>query len=412
MSSIYKDLARRTGDTVMIGVVGPTRTGKSTFVKRIMETIVIPNIEDPLCAERARDEMPQCGSGRMITTAEPKFVPEEAVEICPDGVSRFHVRMIDSVGYVVPGALGAEEDGEPRMVTTPWLDTEIPMAEAAEIGTKKVMENHSTIGIIVTTDGSITDLEREQYETAEEQSVRDMKETGKPFLVLLNSANPDGEETKELRERLAAKYDVPVISANCQTMQEQDILDLLKSLLMEFPVTEIKMYLPSWLNALENEYPLKEKLYEAMLEMVTKCGKISELQKALNGFAQEITDAETQIEEVDLGQGSVTSRAVFPKQMFFDVLSEKCGMKIRDDGELMKQLAVLSSAKQSYEKVEAALEQVRQTGYGIVQPTEDEMQLSAPELIRHGNHYSLRLRASAPSIHMICSKKKRSKVLK
>ena len=256
MSNLYADIARRTGGDIYIGVVGPVRTGKSTLIKRIMEELVIPNIEDLYQRERARDELPQSGSGRTIMTAEPKFVPEEAVEITPDGTARLSVRLIDSVGYLVDGAIGATENGQPRMVTTPWADTELPMEEAAELGTRKVMEEHSTVGLVVTTDGSITDMPRADYREAEARAIRDMQATGKPFLVVVNSAAPNGGQAQALRCELEETYGVHAVTADCQSLHEAELGELLRALLYTFPMREVRVFLPAWVRALELEHPL------------------------------------------------------------------------------------------------------------------------------------------------------------
>ena len=261
MESIYAEIAARTGGNIYIGVVGPVRTGKSTLVKRIMEALVIPRLQDPFRAERARDELPQCGSGKTIMTSEPKFVPEEAVEISPDDVTRLRIRMIDSVGYMIPGAMGAEEEGKPRMVTTPWYDEEIPMTQAAELGTKKVMEGHATLGLVVTTDGTVTDIPREDYIEAEHRAIRDMKATGKPFLVVVNSREPRGEGAMTLKKQLMDQENCAVVTADCQSLDAQGIGELLGALLYTFPMTQLRVYLPRWMDALEPEHPVKAALY-------------------------------------------------------------------------------------------------------------------------------------------------------
>ena len=275
MENIYEEICRRTDGNIYLAVVGPVRTGKSTFVKRFMEELVIPSIDNVYHRERARDELPQSGSGRTITTSEPKFIPENGVEICPDGETRLRVRLIDSVGYMVAGAIGAEEDGAPRMVTTPWFDHEIPLTEAAETGTKKVMEDHCTVGVIVTTDGSITDIPREDYAEAESRSVEDMRATGKPFLMLMNSTHPDAPETKALAGELSESYGVQVCPVNCMTMEQSDILELMRTLLYEFPVQELDFYLPGWVMALPEDHPVKTGLYQALKGMAEDAEKLS-----------------------------------------------------------------------------------------------------------------------------------------
>ena len=399
--SIYENLGQRTDNAVFIGVTGPTRTGKSTFVKRFMEELVIPNISDPYRAERARDELPQCGSGRTIMTSEPKFVPEEAVEISPDGLAKLSVRLIDSVGYVVPGAVGAEEDGEPRMVTTPWFDHEIPMTQAAEIGTKKVMEDHSTVGIVVTTDGTVTDLDREDYEDAERRAIRDMKATGKPFVVLVNTTAPTENTAQELCQKLRKEHGVTVIAADCLTMEEGQIRGILSGMLYEFPLTELRFYMPGWVTALETTHPVKEALYEAMRLSAGNIARISEAEPAMKELLKTDALAGCQIREIDLGTGVVTCVLDFPEELFYRIMTEKTGFPVGNDGELMTLLTSLSQVKKAYDKVASALEQVNATGYGIVMPSPDEVQLEIPQIVKKGGNYAIKLKASAPSIHMI-----------
>ena len=346
--TIYQDMAARTGSSIYIGVVGPVRTGKSTFIKRFMETQVIPNIENNYRRDRAKDELPQSGSGRTIMTAEPKFVPEEAVELhLKDGAS-FSVRLIDCVGYMVPGAVGQFEDMEPRMVMTPWYDHEIPMPEAAELGTRKVITEHSTVGVVVTTDGSITDIPREDYLEAEERVIRELQEIGKPFVVLLNSAQPDSATAQAICKEIQEKYDVKCIPVNCRQLEEEEITAIIKGLLYEFPLQELDLFLPSWVDALPGEHPIKNDLY-----------------------------------------------------LFYDTISERSGLSIHDDGDLMDLLTELSAVKTEYDKVSAALKNAYEKGYGIVMPSVEELNLEDPEIVRQGGRYGVRMKASAPSIHMI-----------
>lgn len=399
--SIYEQIGLRTDGNVYVCVVGPVRTGKSTFIKRFMEELVIPNIENVYRRERARDELPQSGSGRTIMTAEPKFVPEEAVEISPDGTAKLSVRLIDSVGYMVRGAIGADEDGQPRMVTTPWYDHEIPMTDAAELGTKKVMEDHGTIGIVMTTDGSITDIPREDYVDAEDRAIRDMQATGKPFLVLVNSQEPGGAEAQALCQHLKETYDVSCIAVNCLTLQEAEITEILKKLLYEFPVAELRFFLPSWLEALENEHPLKQALYEAMRKNAARIAKVSEAEPAIRSISQLESVEDYRITSIDLGSGVVNCVLEFPTQLFYQILSDKSGFNVANDGDLLTLLEQLAETKRQYDKVAGALEEVRATGYGIVMPGADEIHLEVPEIVRKGGSYGVKLKASAPSIHMM-----------
>lgn len=399
--SLYENLGMRTDNAVLIGVTGPTRTGKSTFVKRFMEQLVIPHIDDPYRAERAKDELPQCGSGRTIMTAEPKFVPEEAVEISPDGIAKLSVRLIDSVGYVVNGAVGVEEDGQPRMVTTPWFDYEIPMTQAAEIGTKKVMDDHCTVGIVVTTDGTITDLSREEYLDAEDKAICDMKATGKPFVVLVNTREPNKETVQSICQSLQDKHGVSVLAADCLTMDEAQIRGILSAVLYEFPVTELHFYMPDWVTALEAEHGVKQSLFEAMRRSAEKIGRVCEAEPIMRELMSSDDLCGCHIREVDLGSGTVSCVLDFPEELFYEILTEKSGFPVENDGELMSLLTSLSQVKQAYDKVESALEQTKVTGYGIVMPAPDEVHLELPEIVKKGGNYAIKLKASAPSIHMI-----------
>lgn len=399
MENIYEDIALRTGGNIYIGVVGPVRTGKSTLIKRIMEQLVIPNIDDPYRRERARDELPQSGSGKMIMTSEPKFVPEEAVEISPDGTSKLRVRMIDSVGYMIPGATGAEEDGIPRMVTTPWFDHEIPMTEAAELGTRKVMEEHCSIGLVVTTDGSITDIPRCDYEDAERRAIEDMRSTGKPFMVIINSRDPDS--AAQLKSQLQQQYQVGIVVADCQVLEEQGILRLLKQLLYSFPMQELRVYLPRWMDALEFGHPVKEALFQSLLAQSEQIDTLAKVEEALEPLRQLPHVKELYLKEIDLGHGTVHLRLDCPDALFYEILSAKAGISIENDVQLLSLLTELVNAKREYEKIADALSAVKATGYGIVMPTADEMKLETPEILRKGSAYGVKLKAGAPSIHMI-----------
>lgn len=399
--SIYEQIGLRTDGNVYVCVVGPVRTGKSTFIKRFMEELVIPHIDNVYKRERAKDELPQSGSGKTIMTSEPKFVPEEAVEISPDGKAKLSVRLIDSVGYMVKGAVGATEDGQPRLVTTPWYDHEIPLTEAAELGTKKVMEDHSTIGIVMTTDGSITDIPRADYVEAEDRAIQDMKATGKPFLVLVNSKDPNAEAALRLCEQIRQKYGVSCMAVNCLEMSEDEIAGVLSGLLYEFPVTEMRFYLPSWLETLELEHPIKQALYEAMRRSAGQISKLCEAEPAVRNISQLESVENYKIKEVDLGTGVVSCVLTFPEALFYQVLGEKSGFSIQNDGELLTLLEQLATTKKQYDKVANALDEVRATGYGIVMPTTEEMHMEVPEIVRKGGSFGVRLKASAPSIHMM-----------
>ena len=401
MNSIYEEIGKRTDGNIYLAVVGPVRTGKSTFAKRFMEQLVIPSIENVYHRERARDELPQSGSGKTITTSEPKFIPEQAVEISPDGEARLRVRLIDSVGYMVSGAVGAEEDGQPRMVTTPWYDHEIPMTQAAELGTRKVMEDHCTIGVVVTTDGSITDIPRDDYLEPEARSVGDMKQTGKPFLVLLNSRYPDAPETKLLAQQLEQQYGVSVLPVNCLTMEKEDILEILQQLLYAFPVEQLNFYLPGWVGALPEDHPIKQALYPQLLSMAQRTEHLRDARAVFAELPENVSFSGMDITGLSPGTGIVEIRLTFPEAMFYQVLSQETGVEIRDDAELMEHLRQLGEIKREYDRVSGALEQVRATGYGIVMPTTEEMHLEVPEILRKNGSYGVKLKASAPSIHML-----------
>ena len=401
MDSIYQDIAKRTGGNVYIGVVGPVRTGKSTFIKRFMEELVIPRIDDLHRRERARDELPQSGSGKTIMTSEPKFVPEEAVEISPDGKTKLRVRMIDSVGYMIPGAVGAEEEGNPRMVTTPWFDYEIPLTEAAELGTKKVMQEHCSIGIVVTTDGTITDIPQEDYIDGEKRAIADMKATGKPYLVIVNSRHPAGEAASAAKMRIEKEFTVTPVVADCQSLTVEQIGNLLKALLYTFPMTQLQVHLPGWMQALEDTHPVKAELYRALLERAGEIHTLGQAETTLCDLQDVPTVQDYSLKKVDLAEGTVVCAIAFPEALFYEILSSRAGMPIENDGQLLSLLTQLSAAKQEYDKIADALATVKATGYGVVMPTAEQMQLQTPEIVRKGSSYGVKLKAGAPSIHMV-----------
>lgn len=401
MENIYADIAARTGGNIYVGVVGPVRTGKSTLIKRIMELLVIPQIRDPYRRERARDELPQSGSGKTIMTSEPKFVPEEAVEISPDGKLTLRVRMIDSVGYMVQGAVGAEEGGVPRMVTTPWFDHEIPMTEAAELGTQKVMQEHCSIGLVVTTDGTITDIPRSDYVEAEARAIRDMQATGKPFLVIINTRNIQGEAAKSLQDQLRSEFGIESAIADCQALTAVGMASLLKDLLYAFPLSELQIHLPRWMDALELEHPVKSALFEALLHSADQIHTLGQAEKTLEELDAVPGVMDHMVHPMDLGNGIVRCTIRFPEALFYEILSSKAGLSITTDAELLQLLTELSSIKKEYDKISDALSAVRATGYGIVMPTAEEMTLQTPEVLRKNGAFGVKLKAGAPSIHMI-----------
>ena len=398
---LYDQIAKRTDGSIYIGVVGPVRTGKSTFIKRFMEQLVLPHLENTYQRDRARDELPQSGSGRTIMTTEPKFVPEQAVEISPDGVSKLKVRLIDSVGYLVPGAMGADEEGTPRMVMTPWAPEEIPLAQAAEIGTKKVMEEHSSIGIVMTTDGSITDIPAGDYEQAQSRAISDMLATGKPFVILVNSEHPESAEAKNQARRLSQQYGVGARAVNALTMDEEQIQSILTDLMYEFPVTELRFFLPGWVRALPDDSPVKTALYDAMREQAGKLTKIAQAEPAMKELLKLAQVQSFAVTDVDLGTGTITAELSVPESLFYELLSQKTGLEIAGELDLMQILTELAAEQQEYARVKSAMEQVRATGYGIVMPDPSELHLDKPEIVRKGSSYAVHLKASAPSIHLM-----------
>ena len=400
-NKLYDDIARRTSGDIYIGVVGPVRTGKSTFIKRFVETLVIPNIENVYRRERARDELPQSGSGRTIMTAEPKFVPEEAVRIEMEDGAAFSVRLIDCVGYLVPGAVGQTEDDAPRMVSTPWFDHDIPMTEAAEVGTRKVIAEHSTIGIVVTTDGTITDIPREDYLEAENRAILELKEQGKPFMVLLNSAYPDSDRAKAIQADISERYDITCMRINCLELSEADVTAIIQAVLYEFPVKELDMFLPPWVDALPYTHPIKNGLYTAIRENVGDMRRIRDVEHTLTAIGHCENVGGVSLTGIDLGIGKASAMLELPRSLFYETISTQSGFDISDDGDLMELLTSLAHVKKEYDKVSEALCQVRETGYGIVAPSPEEMKLEEPEIVRQGGRYGVRLKASAPSIHMI-----------
>ena len=398
-TSMYQDMASRTGSSIYIGVVGPVRTGKSTFIKRFMETQVLPNIENDYRRERARDELPQSGSGRTIMTAEPKFVPEEAAEVrLPDGTS-FSVRLIDCVGYMVPGAVGQFEDLAPRMVMTPWYDHEIPMTEAAELGTRKVICDHSTVGIVVTTDGSVTDIPRSDYLEAEERVIRELQELGKPFVVLVNSLHP--EEARPLAEELQQKYSVRCLAVNCLELGEGDLQEILRSLLYEFPVQELQLFFPEWVEALPPEHPIPAGLYHAVGQEAKRLEHVRQLEGCRAALEQSEQIRSVMLRQMDLGTGVGQVEVQLPRSLFYDTVNQQTGLSITDDGDLMEQLVTLAGLRKEYDRVAQAVASARSTGYGVVMPSVEELELEDPEIVRQGGRYGVRMKASAPSIHML-----------
>ena len=399
--SIYKDISSRTSGDIYIGVVGPVRTGKSTFIKRFMDTIVLPNIDDENLRRRANDELPQSGSGRTIMTTEPKFIPEEAVEINVDNTATLKVRMIDCVGYVVDSSMGYMEDDTPRMVKTPWDDDEIPFDKAAEIGTKKVIDEHSTIGLLVTTDGTIGEIEREDYIKAEERVVKELKAINKPFIILLNSIEPNSVQTGELASSMSRKYQVPVLPVNCIELDENRIKAILAQVLFEFPVREVRVSIPKWLVSLDKNHWLKSSVFESIRKHSTSMQKIREVQDVLSKIENSEYISRATLKSLDLGKGSAGVSIELEPDLFFKILSEKTGIDIVDEKSLLDCIFELSQKKSRFDKIAQAYEQVLDTGYGIVMPTIEELSLEEPQIIKQNGKYGVKLKASAPSIHMM-----------
>ncbi|MDR2166783.1 MAG: stage IV sporulation protein A [Clostridiales bacterium] len=399
---IYRDIATRTGGDIYIGVVGPVRTGKSTFIKRFMDLLVIPNIDNPYNAERARDELPQASAGRGIMTTEPKFVPNEGVAISLDDVVNFRVRLIDCVGYLVASAQGHMENDGPRMVNTPWSEQKIPFADAAEFGTKKVINEHSTIGVLITTDGSVTDIPREDYEEAEARVVAELLAINKPFVMILNSARPFAPETEELADALAMRYGVPVLPLNCAQLKAEDISQIMERVLYEFPVKEIRIALPKWIEPLPVDHWVKQSIITSMKDMAAGVSRIRDIKThVVGGLEGNDIIKKAFLEAVSLGEGACDVEINVDQALFYRVLSEATGMEINSDSRLISTIKVLAAAKTQFDKISAALEEVQFKGYGIVTPSMDEMTLEQPAVVRHGSRFGVKLKASAPSLHII-----------
>lgn len=400
-TNIYKDIAERTGGDIYLGVVGPVRTGKSTFIKKFCELLVLPNIPADIYKERMIDELPQSAAGRTIMTTEPKFIPERGVKICLENSIDLNVRLVDCVGYIVPSSLGYIENEEPRMVKTPWFDEEIPFNMAAEIGTQKVITEHATIGLVVTTDASISEIPREEYEEAEERVINELKEINKPFIVLLNCMYPDSASAVELASRLYEKYEVPVIPVNCLELTEAELKEILTKVLYEFPLRRLVVNFPTWLKGLEDESETKRAIIEAVKASGLNLSKVRDVAGFTASFSQcsEVSYADT--ESIKLGEGSAYINAEINNRVFYGILSVLADTEIKDDNDLLCLMKEYKAVRKKYMKLEKAIEQVNSTGYGIVMPTIDELTLEEPEIMKQGSRYGVRLRASAPSIHML-----------
>ncbi len=401
MNNIYRDIATRTSGDIYIGVVGPVRTGKSTFIKKFMETLIVPNIQNEYDKKRAKDEMPQSAAGKTVMTTEPKFIPDDAVNVVLDGGEQFSCKMIDCVGYIVPEALGNYENGEVRMVMTPWSDEGIPFDRAAEIGTEKVIREHSTIGILVTCDGSFGEIPRENYEAAEARVAGELREINKPFAVVLNSARPESAEAVALALELEKKYKAPVALLNCLDMNKEDIGHILELILMEFPVTELAVRFPPFISSLDKNHPIYKSILDTVLECAKEIKVTGDVSSAFAAAAENENIKSALLSRLDLGSGKAQVEINAADGLFYTLLGEVSGVPIENDRALMDTMRDFSEAKKKYDKVKEALAEVERTGYGIVVPDLYDLKLEEPEIVKKTGGYGVRLRASAPSIHMI-----------
>ena len=398
---IFKDIAERTGGDIYFGVVGAVRPGKSTFIKKFMELVVIPNIENESDRQRAQDELPQSAAGRTIMTTEPKFVPNQAVSIEVDEGLEVNIRLVDCVGYTVPGAKGYEDENGPRMINTPWYEEPIPFHEAAEIGTRKVIQEHSTIGVVITTDGTIGEIPRRDYIEAEERVVNELKEVGKPFIMIINTVQPYHPDTEQLRQSLSEEYDIPVIAMSVESLRETDVYNVLREALFEFPVLEVNVNLPSWVMVLNEGHWLRQSYQEAVQETVKDIKRLRDVDRVVWQFSQYEFIDRASLAGIDMGQGVAEIDLYAPDELYDQILKEVVGVEIRGKDHLLKLMLDLSHAKIEYDQVADALRMVKQTGYGVAAPALADMSLDEPEIIRHGSRFGVKLKAVAPSIHMI-----------
>lgn len=400
-SILYRDIAGRCNGDIYLGVVGPVRTGKSTFIKRFMELLVLPNMKDDHNRERTTDELPQSGAGRTIMTTQPKFVPNEAVEVKLRDSAMAKVRLVDCVGYLIPGVLGLSEGEESRMVRTPWYDHDIPFEEAAEVGTRRVIREHSTIGVVVTTDGSIVDMPRSAYQESEERVVRELKALGKPFIIVLNAKTPNHPDVLRLRDSLVSQYGVPVHAMDVQNMQLEDINGLLESLLFEFPLKEIRIQAPSWLTSLADDHWLGEAVMASVVHAAEDMRRVQDHEKLKSALMENEYSEDVSPTKISLNDGTIEYRLDMKDGLFYRILGEASGQEIQGEEHLFELMKDLVAAKKEYDRVADALESVRRTGYGMVAPNMDELELQEPEMAKQGSHFGVRLKASAPSLHMI-----------
>jgi stage IV sporulation protein A len=398
---IFKDIAERTGGDIYLGIVGAVRTGKSTFIKRFMELVVIPNISNNADKARAQDELPQSAAGRTIMTTEPKFVPNQAVQLHVDEGLEVNVRLVDCVGYAVPGAKGYEDENGPRMINTPWYEEPIPFEEAAEIGTRKVIQEHSTLGVVITTDGSFGEIPRRDYQEAEERVVNELKEVGKPFIMIINSTQPYAPETEALRAELCQRYDIPVLALSVEAMRENDVYNILREALFEFPVLEVNVNLPSWVMVLREEHWLRQNYQDAVKDTVKDIKRLRDVERVVSQFEDYDFIQRAALAGIDMGQGIAEIDLFAPDELYDEILKEVVGVEIRGRDHLLQLMQEFVYAKTEYDQVADALRMVKQTGYGIAAPSLADMSLDEPEIIRHGSRFGVKLKAVAPSIHMI-----------
>lgn len=396
---IIKSITGRTGGDIYLGVVGAVRTGKSTFIKKVIENLVVPNIEDEYEKKRALDEIPQSAQGKTIMTMEPKFVPSQAAKIKIDDFT-CNIRLVDCVGYVIPNAKGYEDENGPRLVKTPWYDEEIPFIEAAEVGTEKVIKDHSTIGIVMTTDGSIGELNRSDYVEAEQRVVGELSSLGKPFIVVLNSSHPMLPETERLAEKLKEEYQVPVLPMSVENMSERDIYSILREALYEFPVVEVDVNMPEWIACLEPNHWLKKVYIEKIRESVVEIDKLKDIDKITAHFMNCEYISKSYLSDVDTETGRIIVTLEAPSELYNQVLKEIIGVELTSKAELLHLFQEYHVAKREYDQIKGALKMVKQTGYGVASPTLSDMQLDTPEIIKQGSRYGIKLKAIAPSIHM------------
>ena len=400
-SNLYQDIQSRTDGDIYVGVVGPVRTGKSTFIKRFMDLLVIPNIENEYKKERAKDELPQSAGGRTIMTTEPKFVPNEAVQINLGDNLKFKARLVDCVGYLVNNAIGYLEDDVPRMVKTPWSEEEIPFERAAEIGTKKVIDEHSTIGILITTDGSFSDIPREDYIEAEERVVNELKALNKPFVIVLNSSEPSSEYTTQLSEKLEEKYGVSVLPLNCSELDIEDINNMFSKILYEFPIEQINLSLPKWVNTLDDSHWLKQSLYSDIKNSFSNIRVLKEVKPCVDNISSTDIINNSVLQEINLGNGNINISIELKDNLFYQILSDMTGVSISDEGDLFSVLTSFAQTKKEYDKISYALESAKATGYGIVTPGMEDLILDEPEMVKQGSKFGVKLKATAPSLHIV-----------